>query len=116
MVGKKKVKFFEGFEFNNWLEAIGSAVLLVVVVGGITLGTLALLIGHNRHLYDYTDTVMYQVESGDTLWTIARQYTNHEKQDVRRVIDIIEDINDCTADIYPGDCLTIPVFDCCGGH
>lgn len=68
-----------------------------------------LLIASDRSTYEYTDTTLYWVEQGDTLWKIARDYST-DRQDVRRVIDIIEDLNDCTATIYPGQCLTVPVF------
>lgn len=66
-------------------------------------------IHHDLHLYDYSETVTVWVEKGDTLWSIARPYS--EGRDIRRVIDIIEKESDCGATIYPGDVLYIPVFD-----
>lgn len=116
MVNNKKVTFFEGFEFKNWLEAIGSVVLMVVVIGAVITGTVLLLLHGSDHFYEYEDTVTYYVEQGDTLWTIACRYSDTKNHDVRRVIDIIEEINDCNANIYPGDALEIPVFSCLSGH
>lgn len=116
MVGNKKVTFFEGFEFKNWGEAIRSVVLIVVVLAAVGFGTAWLLIHGSDGFYEYEDTVTYYVEQGDTLWKIARQYSDPKNHDVRRVIDIIEEINGCNANIYPDDALEIPVFNCCGGH
>lgn len=116
MVGNKKVTFFEGFQFKNWGQAIGSTALMVAVIIAVVFGTAWLLIHGSDHLYEYDDTVTYFVEQGDTLWTIARRYSDTNNHDVRRVISIIEEINDCNANIYPGDPLEIPVFNClCGG-
>ena len=115
MVNKKKVRFFDGFVFDSWPQAIGTAVLLIAVCIGVLAGTFWLLVHGSDHWYEYEDTVTYYVEQGDTLWTIARHYSS-ENHDVRRVIDMIEEINDCNATIYPGDALEIPVFSCLGGH
>lgn len=115
MVNKKKVRFFEGFEFDTLAQAIGNAVLLVVVVGAVAFGTIWLMIHGRDSFYEYEDTVTYYVEQGDTLWVIASRYSDNGKHDVRRVIDLIEEINDCNANIYPGDALEIPVFSCLGG-
>lgn len=114
MVNKKKVRFFEGFVFDNWFQAIGAVVLLSAVLVAVLFGTVWLLIHGSDHFYEYEDTVTYYVEQGDTLWTICRQYSG-DNHDVRRVIGMVEEINDCTAIIYPGDALEIPVFTCLGG-
>lgn len=83
-------------------------VLVVLLVCGWV--TIKVTAWSEQKTYAYSDTVGYVVEQGDTLWTIARRYST-ERHDVRKVIDIIEEINDCTATIYPGDWLDIPVFD-----
>lgn len=59
--------------------------------------------------YEYNQTVAYWVEPGDTLWGIAREYST-PRQDVRKVVTLIENVNNCTATIHPGDMLIIPVF------
>lgn len=115
MVNNRRVRFFEGFSFKNWFEAIGTLVLMVLVIAAVTIGTVWLLLHGSDGRYEYEDTVTYFVEQGDTLWTIARQYSDPELHDVRRVIDMIEELNSCNATIYPGDALEIPVFSClCG--
>lgn len=115
MVNKKKVRFFDGFEFDSWPQAIGTTLLMLAVCIGVLGGTFWLLVHGSDHWYEYEDTVTYYVEQGDTLWTIARHYSS-DNHDVRRVIDMIEEINDCNATIYPGDSLEIPVFSCLGGQ
>lgn len=83
--------------------------LALVII--LTIGLLTAIIGTvtASDPYEYTETTAYWVEPGDTLWKIARKYSN-PRQDVRQVIALIEELNDCTATIYPGDYLRIPVF------
>lgn len=59
--------------------------------------------------YAYDETVPHWVEQGETLWGIARKYST-PKQDVRKVVTLIEEMNNCTATIYPDQLLYIPVF------
>lgn len=40
MVGDKKIKFFEGWRFKNWGQAIGTVALMV----GAIIGSFALLV------------------------------------------------------------------------
>lgn len=114
MVKGKKVRFFKGFDFETWLQAIVSVVVVIVVLGGVLGGTIYIMVSNTAAKYTYQRTVTYYVGQGDTLWVIAQNYSD-PKIRMCGVIDIIEDINDCTADIYPGDTLEIPVFDCLGG-
>lgn len=101
--------FFKGWEFNSYGAAVATAALVLTAIT-MTLALLGwLAISNDRAAYDYEETISYWVEPGDTLWTIARKYST-DQQDVRRVIDIIEQESDCTATIYPGQQLTIPVF------
>lgn len=109
MVNKKRVAFFTGFEFSDWPQAILCAgILFISIVATITI-LIKLAVAVDTEKYAYENTVYYEIEQGDTLWTIARRYTTSE-QDVRRVIGIIKDINKCDSTIYPGDWLEIPDF------
>lgn len=114
MVAKKKVKFFEGWEFDSWPQAITYAVTTALICIILFLGIIYYFVSHETSGYIYTDTVTYTVESGDTLWVIAKRYSS-EAQDVRETINIIQDINGCTAIIYPGQQLEIPVYKNMGG-
>ena len=50
------------------------------------------------------------VNQGDTLWSIANQYTPASK-DVRKTVHAIKKTNDCRDNVlYPGDVLLIPVY------
>ncbi len=61
--------------------------------------------GFNRY---YTDI---QIESGDTLWSIAKTYNANSGMDIREYIDEIKQMNGMIADdIDAGDSLTIVYF------
>lgn len=50
------------------------------------------------------------VESGDTLWNLAKEFGPTDK-DVREVVYEICKVNDISADsIYPGQTILIPVY------
>lgn len=57
------------------------------------------------------DYDIYIVESGDTLWNIATMSNGFNKYDIRFIIDDIQDASNCTAMIYPGQTLYIPIYD-----
>lgn len=58
----------------------------------------------------YTDVVGYQVNTGDTLWSIAAGY-NPEGSDIREFIFHIKKINHMeTSAIQPGQEIKIPIF------
>lgn len=57
----------------------------------------------------YTEaTVM--VHKGDTLWNIAKEYCPSH-MDIRRYINLIQEDNDCSADIHYGDILTVRCYE-----
>lgn len=58
---------------------------------------------------DYTETTVI-VSTGDTLWTIAKEYCPND-MDIRRYINHIQKDNDCTADIHNGDILTVRCYE-----
>lgn len=115
MVGSKKIKFFDGFEFDNWMQVIKYLAAIFMVLA-LVIGIAWFCVKQYITLYDYDDTVTYYVEQGDTLWIIARQYSDPNKHDPRRVIAIIENINDCDSAIFPGEALEIPIFNCYDGY
>lgn len=53
-------------------------------------------------------TVM--VHNGDTLWNIAKEYCPSH-MDIRRYINLIQEDNDCSADIHYGDILTVRCYE-----
>lgn len=103
------VGFFKGWNFESWGQAIAALSLILALCIGSVAFMVWLFVASDTNTYAYEETTTYWVEPGDTLWRIAREYST-DHQDVRRVIDIIESLNDCDATIYPGQCLTVPVF------
>ena len=53
----------------------------------------------------------YRVRSGDTLWDIAKQSNGWNNLDAHEIIDDMEDESNCTATIYPGQVVYIPIYD-----
>ena len=53
----------------------------------------------------------YVVHSGDTLWDIAKESNGWNKMDAYDIIDAIEEASNCTALIYPGQVVYIPIYD-----
>ena len=52
----------------------------------------------------------YVVEKGDTLWSIAQHSDMWNKMDARNIIDDMEEKSNCTALIYPGQIIYIPMY------
>ncbi len=92
-----------------WATAIiGLAVLAVIAT---TIKVLVIHFEEQASRYDYTETTSYTVSSGETLWWIAKEYSD-ERHDVREVIDDIRELSNTTASIEAGQRLTIPLYDC----
>ena len=82
------------------------------IVTAVMLVTLAIILSSlfpGRRSYDFSETTLYIVESGDTLWGIAEAHSTN-RQDTRKVVEILRQLNGVTADIRPGQCLFVPVF------
>lgn len=87
----------------------------VIVYGLVLVALTALLVNvHNskREAYEYTDQGQWIVAQGDTLWSIASEYSDN-RHDTREVVHIIREINGgISPTIYPGQTIWVPLFDC----
>lgn len=52
----------------------------------------------------------YVVQQGDTLWNIARNSDLWNKIDASYIIDDMQERSNCTATIYPGQIIYIPMY------
>lgn len=52
----------------------------------------------------------YVVQRGDTLWSIARNSDLWNKVDASYIIDDMQERSNCTATIYPGQVVYIPMY------
>ena len=83
-------------------------VWLVIIANSIALLCVACTNRTNKEIISYEK---YIVQSGDTLTSIAKTFSeNSEKYDIREVIWDIEDYNNCTALIRVGQVLMIPQY------
>jgi LysM repeat protein len=83
----------------------------LIAVFAVGLLALSLCACNETKASEYSETTTVYVDSGDTLWGIARECSN-EHYDIREVIDEIKKINDMSDNtIYPGQKLKIPVYD-----
>ncbi len=81
------------------------ALCLLIVFGSVT-AVFGLPTAHAASADEYTEVV---VESGDTLWKIARSY-GPANVDTRVVVYNIERVNGISADsLVPGQILLVPV-------
>lgn len=59
--------------------------------------------------YHYETTTNYIVSKGETIWTIAQQFSDN-RHDTREVVYEIQKLSNTTALIFPGQELTIPLY------
>lgn len=78
-------------------------VVVMLILGALTVVTFADSYSLDIDKYEVTT---YCVKQGDTLWGIAERYCSNS-DDIRVWINEVEDLNDCTANIYPGQILEI---------
>ena len=103
-------KIFDGFYSDKAFEifvVIVTLTFIMIFSYGIGWG-----IGHSfqkQDIYEYSKTMTYTVEPGDSLWTIAQQHSS-KKHDTRIVVYEIQEINGINSYIHPYDRIEIPVY------
>lgn len=100
MKSSKKYRVKSSFRFITFL----------VIVIGLVVGTAGFFLGHNTaNAIENSDYVTVQVEPGDTLWDIAKEYKD-DRVEMRDAVYAICELNDITADeVQAGMQLTVPV-------
>lgn len=98
---KKKYRIKSTFRFTLFMTI---AILILFSFAGTVVGA------NNAECLTKTNYSEVRIESGDTLWDLAKEFGPNDK-DVREVIYDICKINDISADsIYPGQTILIPVY------
>lgn len=80
-----------------------------LLIVGIIVGGFALVINAMK-VPDPVSYERYVVQKGDTLWDIAHQSDMWNKMDASIIIDDMQERSECTATIYPGQVVYIPMY------
>lgn len=84
-------------------------VFVVLFILALIIGMFALI----ANAFNVPEPVSYEryvVQKGDTLWSIARKSDLWNKVDASYIIDDIQERSNCTATIYPGQVIYIPMY------
>lgn len=90
-------------------EKLVIAGIALLIVAFIVVSAYAIV--HNWNDPEPVDYVEYVVEPGDTLWGIARNSDKWNKMDASIIIDDMCEASNCTATIYPGQVVYIPMYE-----
>lgn len=83
--------------------------LTVLLIAGILIGGFVFVV-KALQTPEPVSYERYVVEKGDTLWGIARQSDMWNKMDASIIIDDMQEKSNCTATIYPGQIVYIPMY------
>lgn len=85
-------------------KRIRALAILAGVIGGAVL-----LCGHSKKA-EPQEWERYTVQSGDTLWSISKEYAP-ENSDIRNYIYLINERNSTGANLQPGQVIEIPSYE-----
>lgn len=93
---------------ENKLRVISLILILFIVLSGVNLVKIE-DVNYELKKNNNLITEVYKVKAGDTLWSIASNYSS-KKTDQRLVVKRIKDLNNVIdSKIYPNDTLYIPI-------
>lgn len=91
-------------DINKFKRFMFLSILLISIL--VFTSTLTL----NAYSKDIPQYNYITVEEGDTLWTIASNYTEKSNTDIRKLVyEISYENNIYNASIYPGDVIRVPM-------
>lgn len=81
-----------------------------IITISILLTIISFSIKDKQTTYYYEDTINYTVQKNDTLWLIAKLYSDN-RYDTRKVIYEIQQLSNCDANLQIGEQLIIPLYE-----
>lgn len=84
--------------------------LTILLIVGIIVGGFAFVVKATQ-TPEPVSYEQYVVQKGDTLWGIAHQSDMWNRIDASIIIDDMQERSDCTATIYPGQIVYIPMYE-----
>ena len=81
-----------------------------IIISTIIILVCVILMANSFSMPEPVSYESYVVKSGDTLWEIAQQSDGWNKYDGHDIIDDICERSNCTATIYPGQVVYIPMY------
>lgn len=85
-------------------------IIMIVLMITVFVSVLSFRNRENTANYQYTTTTSYYVSEGETLWSIAQQYSDN-RHDIRIVIDEIKTLSQCDSNLQISQHLTVPLYD-----
>lgn len=84
-------------------------ILILLVLGIVFCSTVYAQTKEEISLENNNDYIIVYIESGDTIWSLAKEYTNNHK-DIRETVHTIGIINNLESwKVYPGQSIKIPI-------
>jgi LysM repeat protein len=88
-------------------KIIGAALIIITVFGITLLGALGL--GTSARGETVAACQEYRVKPGDTLWNIAKEYTDGKKDIRKYIYNIMKENGMENPDLMPGQIIFIPI-------
>ena len=81
-----------------------------IIIATIIILVCVILMANSFSMPEPVSYESYVVKAGDSLWVIAQQSDGWNKYDGHDIIDDICERSNCTATIYPGQVVYIPMY------
>ena len=81
-----------------------------IIIATIIILVCVILVANSFSMPEPAYYESYVVKSGDSLWEIAQQSDGWNKYDGQMIIEDMRERSNCTATIYPGQVVYVPMY------